>query len=81
MERWLANSDKDIQWIMKENLKKGATGSDGCRLGKEMEPTIRRPVRRSKRLKRQLLPTYSANLRWRLAFKPWIGSTGRGSEA
>jgi hypothetical protein len=22
MEKWLASSDKDIQWIMRENLKK-----------------------------------------------------------
>ena len=32
-EKWLECADRDIQWIVKQNLRKKTFGTDGCRLG------------------------------------------------
>jgi hypothetical protein len=33
MEKWLKSDDKDVQWVMRENLKKEAPGQNGPTLG------------------------------------------------
>jgi len=38
MERWFSNDDKDVLWIMKQNLKE-TPNSHRCRVGGKVEGT------------------------------------------